>query len=283
LCLLFQTGKWAETASGIGSNSDSFYEYIIKSHFLFGTESYDTVFAETYLAVKRFNQLGDWFADVDMHSGKVRRQMAENLQAFWPGVESSLGLTRTSARFLNALYSVLAGVGVMPEEFDYLRWKLPGTAGSVSYLLRPELIESTYQHYRSTLDRSWLTAGKWFLQSVEEHAKTGCGYAAVDRVDSMGLADAMPSYFLAETVKYLYLLFDEDHFVHTRPFIFSTEAHLFDASVLNRIHSAHTASSSGQRQASFAEDWAADRHRHSAEERGSEAEAAAAEARVQLL
>ena len=237
LSVIFQTGKWAETASGIGSNSDSFYEYIIKSHFLFGTPTYDTVFAENYLAVKRFNQHGDWFADVDMHSGQVRRQLAENLQAFWPGVESSLGLTRTSARFLNAMYSVLAGVGFMPEEFDYLRWQLPtSSAGSSSYLLRPELIESTYHHYRSTHDRSWLTPAKRFLKSLDVNTRTNCGYATIDSVDSMGLSDSMPSYFLAETCKYLYLLFDEDNFVHRRPFIFSTEAHLFDALELNRAH-----------------------------------------------
>lgn len=230
-----KTGKWAETASGIGSNSDSFYEYIIKSHFLFDMPDYVTVFAENYLAVKRFNQLGDWFADVDMHSGQVRRQLAENLQAFWPGIESSLGLTRTSARFLNALYSVLTGVGFMPEEFDYLRWQLPASsAGSSSYLLRPELIESTYFHYRSTHDRSWLTPAKWFLESLDTNTKTPCGYATVDSVDDMGLSDSMPSYFLAETCKYLYLLFDEQNFIHKRPFIFSTEAHMFDAVELNK-------------------------------------------------
>lgn len=195
------------------------------------------MFAQNYLAVKRFNQLGDWFADVDMHSGAVRRQIAENLQAFWPGLESLLGLTRTSARFLNALYSVLSGVGFMPEEFDYLRWQLPASAsGSSSYLLRPELIESTYLHYRSTHDRSWLTPGKWFLESLDDNTKTLCGYANVESVDSMKLSDSMPSYFLAETAKYLYLLFDEDNFVHSRPFIFSTEAHMFDALELNRIH-----------------------------------------------
>ena len=38
----------------------------------------------------------------------------------------------------------------------------------------------------------------------------------------------MPSYFLSETLKYLYLLFDENNFVHNRSYIFSTEAHLFD-------------------------------------------------------
>jgi hypothetical protein len=42
----------------------------------------------------------------------------------------------------------------------------------------------------------------------------------------------MPSFFLSETCKYLYLLFDEDNFVHSRSYIFSTEAHPFDAAQL---------------------------------------------------
>jgi hypothetical protein len=35
----------------------------------------------------------------------------------------------------------------------------------------------------------------------------------------------MESFFLSETLKYLYLLFDENNVVHRRPHIFSTEAH----------------------------------------------------------
>ena len=38
----------------------------------------------------------------------------------------------------------------------------------------------------------------------------------------------MPSFFLSETCKYLYLLFDENNFIHDRAYIFSTEAHPFD-------------------------------------------------------
>jgi hypothetical protein len=38
----------------------------------------------------------------------------------------------------------------------------------------------------------------------------------------------MPSYFLAETCKYLYLLFDENNFVlKDNRYLFSTESHIF--------------------------------------------------------
>ena len=36
------------------------------------------------------------------------------------------------------------------------------------YLLRPELIESTYHHYRVTKDKSWIGAGIKFLEAEVE-------------------------------------------------------------------------------------------------------------------
>jgi hypothetical protein len=68
---------------------------------------------------------GDWFGDVDMFSGKSRRHRSENLQAFWPGIEASLGLLTSSAQLLNTFYAIWNDMGLFPEEFDYTQWK-PG-------------------------------------------------------------------------------------------------------------------------------------------------------------
>lgn len=55
------------------------------------------------------------------------------------------------------------------------------------------------------------------------------GFANVKDVEKKVLEDRMPSYFLAETCKYLYLLFDEDNFVlKDDSYLFSTESHLFN-------------------------------------------------------
>ncbi len=43
----------------------------------------------------------------------------------------------------------------------------------------------------------------------------------------MELEDRMNSFFLAETCKYLYLLFDEDNFIYQGNYVFSTEGHIF--------------------------------------------------------
>lgn len=42
-------------------------------------------------------------------------------------------------------------------------------------------------------------------------------------VETRALEDRMESFFLAETLKYLYLLFDDDNFVNQSPYTFNTE------------------------------------------------------------
>lgn len=79
-------------------------------------------------------------------------------------------------------------------------------------------------------DRTWLTAGLLFLESIENSSRTDCGFASLSSSNRQKhLQDQMPSFFLSETCKYLYLLFDEQNFIHSRPYIFSTEAHPFDS------------------------------------------------------
>jgi len=57
--------------------------------------------------------------------------------------------------------------------------------------------------------------------------KVPCGYAAVDSVDEGTLINRMDSFFLAETLKYLYLIFDKDNWLNRGNYIFNTEAHPF--------------------------------------------------------
>jgi hypothetical protein len=129
---------------------------------------------------------------------------------------------------LNSFYAVWKDIGFLPEEFDQAMWLGNHVINNTWYPLRPELIESTYYQYRSTKEKSWLNAGKLFLNSIEKNTKTECGFASISNIGGKTLTNNMPSYFLSETLKYLYLLFDEDNFIHDRPYMFSTEAHPFD-------------------------------------------------------
>ena len=130
-------------------------------------------------------------------------------------------------RTLNAFHLVWRDWGFTPEEYDYAEWQLASSSGTLIYPLRPELIESTYLMYRATGDRSWLWAGQAVLESLQRFTATTCGHAQVKNVATLELEDTMPSFFLAETTKYLFLLFQEDNFIHKDPWVFSTEAHPF--------------------------------------------------------
>ena len=52
--------------------------------------------------------------------------------------------------------------------------------------------------------------GKTFLDALVAHCRTDDGYTVLTSVVTKAKGDLMPSYFLAETLKYLYLLFAPD-------------------------------------------------------------------------
>ncbi|KAF5371378.1 hypothetical protein D9615_009662 [Tricholomella constricta] len=99
--------------------------------------------------------------------------------------------------------------------------------GSAVYLLRPETVESLYVMWKTTGEEKWRERGYEIFAAIERSAKTKYGYASVERVDSevVGLIDDMPSFFLAETLKYLYLLFDDTDPYPFEKWVFNTEAH----------------------------------------------------------
>ncbi len=146
--------------------------------------------------------------------------------------------------------------GFLPEFYNVAQGG--ATAKREGYPLRPELIESVMYLYRATRDPFLLTVGEDMLRSIEFSARTECGYATVKNVRDHTLEDRMESFFLAETTKYLYLLFDEHNFLHADGstaqllrtehgqcvveaggYIFNTEAHPIDPAMLSCCH-AHT-------------------------------------------
>ncbi|EQC41298.1 hypothetical protein SDRG_01273 [Saprolegnia diclina VS20] len=222
------SGDWTETISGPGSNSDSFYEYLLKMYVLFGDAESLGMFEEVYSNVMEHNKHGDWYGDVSMWDGCTGGAaiVFDNLVAFWPGMQTLLGDFETSAKSLNAYYQVWHKYGFLPEQFDVGRWR-PKKASSNRYPLRPELIESTFYMHAATRDDSWRKAGAAFVASIERFSKTTCGYASIADVESRAQEDDMPSFFLSETCKYLYLLFDDNNLLRRGNYVFTTEAHPF--------------------------------------------------------
>lgn len=69
---------------------------------------------------------------------------------------------------------------------------------------------------QATGETAYLDAGAAIIQSLYDLNWVEGGWASVQSVHSRQLEDHMPSYFLAEACKYLYLLFD-DSFLQVMP------------------------------------------------------------------
>ncbi|KAH9031564.1 seven-hairpin glycosidase [Lactarius hengduanensis] len=96
------------------------------------------------------------------------------------------------------------------------------------YLLRPETVESFYLLWRITGDVMWRERGWEVFEALEREARVeGGGYASVEKVHLVGgpKIDSMPSWFLAETLKYLFLLFTDEDLVPLDRWVLNTEAH----------------------------------------------------------
>ncbi|KAG6878225.1 hypothetical protein C0992_008440 [Termitomyces sp. T32_za158] len=84
------------------------------------------------------------------------------------------------------------------------------------YDARPETVESLFLAYRLTGDEQYRQYGWDIFQSIEKYTRveTG-GYATILNVDDVNskLEDRMETFFLSETLKYLFLLFSNSNIV----------------------------------------------------------------------
>ncbi|UJR35629.1 hypothetical protein I4U23_028379 [Adineta vaga] len=95
-------------------------------------------------------------------------------------------------------------------------------------LLRPETVESLYYLYYLTGDTIYQEWGWKIFQSFEKYTRQPDGYASISDVrhkDNVRPRDKMESFFLAETLKYFYLLFDKKNLFPFDQWLFNTEAH----------------------------------------------------------
>lgn len=83
------------------------------------------------------------------------------------------------------------------------------------YLLRPEAIESVFIMYRLTGDDYWREKGWKMFEAITRYTRTEYGHSAIFDVttETPRLRNGMESFWLAETLKYFYLLFSDSSVV----------------------------------------------------------------------
>ena len=231
-----KTGRWINRSGGIGAGNDSFFEYLLKAYVAFGDyESFD-IFSDAYVATQKWYTQGNgWYHESHLDNGIGTHFQATSLQAFWPGMQVLLGDIESAQKSWANFFSLWQKFGASPERYMYKDNNVHPS--EKQYPLRPELIESTAMLWSASGDEKYRRAGLKLANDLRDNCEVKHGYASVKDVRSLVpkkgkkkspiLENHMPSFFLAETCKYLYLLFDDPRgfLGSTKNIVFSTEGH----------------------------------------------------------
>ncbi len=220
-----ETGMWTSTESHIGACIDSYYEYMVKCGRLFGDTVCREMWDRSIASVNRY--LADssggefWYGRADMNTGQRTRTWFGELEAFFPAVLVLAGDTTRAAALQRSSLAMWKTCGVEPEEYDYVARK----PAACRYFLGPEIGESTYYMYHATGDPAYLTMGKVIFDSLRAYCRVDGGFAELTNVITKEKSDRTETYFFAETLKYLYLLFAPPGTLKFDEVTFNTEAH----------------------------------------------------------
>jgi len=256
--LMFQNIKdsggnpsFANRKVSFGAMGDSAYEYMIKIWIQGGKkesmyrEMWDKAMKGVHdQLVQKSTPNGLTFL-ADRDNGRINRKM-DHLACFMGGALALGAYTdpqgldsaraqrdlKTAKALTYTCYQMYATTktGIAPEFMQFGSggnddMQVPGSAHF--YILRPEAVEAFYYMSVLTGDPIYREWGWEVFQSIEKYCKTQYGYGSlkdVNRVNSV--EDRMESFFLAETLKYLYLLFDPDSEIDIlNKHVFNTEAH----------------------------------------------------------
>lgn len=219
------TGKWQNTESQIGARIDSYYEYLYKGWIMFGDPDLLNAWRtssnaiRTQLMVNTKN--GIFLTRVGMFLGKETKPYYGALDAFYAGIVALSGDVFTASKIQQANFYMWTKFGMEPEVFNFRTDSIVYPA----YPLRPENIESCFYLYRVTKDPKYLAMGQRMIGDILLKCRTDAGFAELKNITTMELEDYMESFFLAETLKYAYLLFAPETALSLRSFVFNTEAH----------------------------------------------------------
>ncbi|KAK4229681.1 ER degradation-enhancing alpha-mannosidase-like protein 1 [Podospora fimiseda] len=257
-----EQGHWIGAYAVIGAGADSFFEYALKSHILLsGHESPNqtivppaqatdwmdpnTLFpplseaensADAFLeawnhahaAIKRHlysEKDHPHYENVNLWTGSLASNWVDSLGAYYSGLLVLAGEVDEAIE-TNLLYTAIwTRYAALPERWSIRDKTVEGGLGW--WPLRPEFIESTYHLYRATKDPWYLYVGEMVQRDITRRCWTPCGWAGLQNVLDGEKSDRMESFFLGETAKYMYLLYDDEHPLNSldASYVFTTEGH----------------------------------------------------------
>uniref|UniRef100_A0A8D0B125 alpha-1,2-Mannosidase n=1 Tax=Salvator merianae TaxID=96440 RepID=A0A8D0B125_SALMN len=239
------TGNWVQHHVSIGGLGDSFYEYLIKSWLMSGKQDaeakmmYDNALEAiekhlvkksagglTYIAEWRGGILDHKMGHLACFSGGMIALGAEHAAE-----EQKKHYTDLAAEITRTCHEsyVRSDTRLGPEafRFDSGAEAVATRLSDRYYILRPEVVESYLYMWRLTHDPKYRNWGWEAVQALEKYCRVEAGFSGIRDVYTTAPShdNMQQSFFLAETLKYLYLLFCEDDVLSFEDWIFNTEAH----------------------------------------------------------
>jgi len=244
------TGQFSEGATvTLGARGDSYYEYLLKQWVQSGKK--ENKFKDEYSnamesvmehLIKKSSPSGLVFVGELLNGWNFSPKM-DHLVCFLPGVlalgsHNGLGikhmnLAKELLETCNRMYTDMP-TGLSPE-IVYFNMGNDGNKDIIvkpadsHNLLRPETVESMFVLHSLTGDKKYQDQGWKIFQAFEKYTKIeDGGYSSINNVmnpSSPDFRDKMESFFLGETLKYLFLLFGNQAQVSLDDYVFNTEAH----------------------------------------------------------
>ncbi|XP_059610000.1 mannosyl-oligosaccharide alpha-1,2-mannosidase IA [Phlebotomus argentipes] len=253
-----KTGKWGQYHMSLGALGDSYFEYLLKAWIQSGREDQEArvMFDEAmppiiehmvrtspngliYVSDMKFDRLEHKMDHLACFAGGLFGLGSQTLSNEWSTkyMEIAHGLTNTCHESYIRTQTKLG-----PESF---RFSEAAEAKALKtsekyYILRPETFESYFVMWRLTHQQKYRDWGWEAVQALEKHCRTPNGYSGVKNVymEEPQKDDVQQSFFLAETLKYLYLLFSDDSFIPLDEWVFNTEAHPLPIKGINSLYRA---------------------------------------------
>lgn len=239
------SGNWVQHHVSIGGLGDSFYEYLIKSY-LMSDKTDDEAKTMYYSALEAIEanlvqkSPGGLTYMAEWRGGILDHKMG-HLACFsggMIGIGADDGAPEKRQHYLDLAAEIThtchesytrSTTKLGPEAFRFDSGA-EATATRLSdryYILRPEVIESYMYMWRLTHDPKYRDWGWEAVEALEQHCRVESGFSGIRDVYTMTAShdNMQQSFFLSETLKYLYLLFSDDDLLSLEDWVFNTEAH----------------------------------------------------------
>lgn len=230
----------------LGAGTDSYFEYIIKSYIL--TNGVSPRILKQHMKIVQEMRDTLLFETKNLHligMGVLKHDdlqpMIEHLATFVPGMVA-IGTVKNNNKKVEDLK--LAGeivdtisyvmnntvAKLMPEKVSFNLYeenmKKEFQIISNEYLLRPESVESIFYMFRFTGEQKYRDIAWNFFVGINESCRVKNGFVSVNGLDKqVSPIDIMDSWFLAETLNYLYLTFTDTRLISPAEWVFNTESH----------------------------------------------------------